>query len=49
LFNELKHGNGSRLYAAAVHRRCKASGRPSPSWYPSSATVRVLPPSDKTR
>jgi hypothetical protein len=26
LFNELKHSKGSRLYAAAVHRRCKASG-----------------------
>ena len=26
LFNELKHSKGSRLYAAVVHRRCKASG-----------------------
>ena len=26
LFNQLKHSKGSRLYAAAVHRRCKASG-----------------------
>ena len=25
LFNELKHNKGSKMYAAAVHRRCKAS------------------------